>query len=137
MSTQRGQISLLIIGFAVILLSLVAVVVDASQVMLLRRSLSSLADGAALSAAQSVAEDALYSGAGDYLPLDERRARAEVQRYLRASPIPVQVLQVDVQGDRVTVWLSAQARLPLVGVVTEGFAETTVTARASARSPIA
>lgn len=136
MTGERGQISLLIIGFAVIAISLVAVVVDASHVMLLRRSLSSLADGAALAAAQSVAEDALYSGAGDFLPLDEPTARAEAQRYLRASPIPVRLVEVDVEGDRVTVVLAAQADLPLVGAVTEDFARTTVTARASARSPI-
>ncbi len=80
---EGGQISLLIIGFAVILLALVAVVVDASQVMLLRRTLASVADGAALAAAQSVAERPLYSGmAGASLPLDPAAARSAAIDYV-------------------------------------------------------
>lgn len=135
--TERGQISLLVIGFAVILLSLVAVVVDASHVVLLRRSLSSLADGAAVTAAQSVAEEAVYAGGTTaFLPLDERSAARAVQDYLRTSQMPVRVVDVDVSGERVTVVLSATADLPLVGVVTSRFDGTTVTAAASARSPI-
>jgi len=134
---ERGQITLLVIGFAMILLSLVAVVIDASQVVLLRRSLSSLADGAALTAAQSVAEDALYSGrGGESLPLDETEARRAVVRYVQLSGLPVRVLEVGIAGDRVSVALSAQADLPLVGSVTGSFDGTTVVARASARSPI-
>lgn len=134
---ERGQISLLVIGFAVILLSLVAVVVDASQVVLLRRSLASLADGAALAAAQSLAVDALYSGqAVEYLPVDERRAGRAVQDYLRSSTIPLTAVDVRVAGEVVTVLVAAQAELPLVGAVVAGFEGTTVTARASARSPL-
>ncbi len=134
---ERGQITLLVIGFAVILLALVAVVVDASQIVLLRRSLASLADGAALSAAQSLAEDALYAGqAGDSLPLDPDGARTAVAAYLRQAGADVALVDVAVTGDTVSVALAAHADLPLVGAVTEAFAGTTVTARATARSPI-
>lgn len=134
---ERGQITLLVIGFATILLALLAVVIDASQVVLLRRSLSSLADGAALTAAQSVAEEALYSGrAGESLPLDETQARRAVARYVQHSGVPVRVLEVSVVDDRVRVALAAQADLPLIGSVTSSVDGTTVVARASARSPI-
>lgn len=134
---ERGQITLLVIGFAMILLALVAVVIDASQVVLLRRSLASLADGAALTAAQSLSEDALYSGrAGEALPLDEAAARAAVIRYVQRSGVQVREVEVVVVGDRVTVALAARADLPLVGSVTRSFDGTTVAARASARSPI-
>jgi uncharacterized membrane protein len=134
---ERGQVSLLIIGFATILLALVAVVVDASQVVLLRRSLASVADGAALAAAQSLAERALYAGeAVDALPIDPRRARQEVVSYLDATGMPLTLVDVSIDGDKVTVAVAAQARLPLVGAVTGDADGTTVTARASARSPI-
>jgi len=134
---ERGQITLLVIGFAVILISLVAVVVDASQVVLLRRTLSSLADGAALAAAQSLAEQAFYTGqASESLPLDPSAARATVVDHLAGVDLDLRLLDVSVVGDRVTVTVSAQAELPLVGAVTKAFEGTTVTARASARSPI-
>ena len=138
MSRERGQITVLVIGFVVILVSLVAVVVDASQVVLLRRTLSSVADGAALAAAQSLAEQTFYTGeATELLPLDPAAARATVVAYLDESGVQARLLGVDVVGERVTVSLAASARLPLLGSVTSSFDGTTVIARASARSPIA
>mgnify|MGYP001815240834 CR=1 FL=1 len=135
--TEDGQITLLVIGFAVTLLALVAVVVDASQVVLLRRSLSSLADGAALTAAQSLAEGALYSGqVADSLPLDPAGARSAVSAYLSQAGADVVLVDVTVADDTVSVALAARADLPLIGTVTEAFQGTTVTARATARSPI-
>ncbi len=134
---ERGQISLLVIGFAVILLALVAVVVDASQVVLLRRSLASVADGAALAGAQSLAVHPLYAGqtAGS-LPIDPARAQQTVASYVAATGMDVSLLDVVVDGEQVTVAVAAPARLPLVGIVTAAFDGTVVTARASARSPI-
>ncbi len=135
--TEGGQITLLVIGFAVILLALVAVVVDASQIVLLRRSLSSLADGAALTAAQSLAEGALYSGqAAETLPLDPAGARSAVSAYLSQAGADVVLVEVTVADDTVSVALAARADLPLIGTVTQAFQGTTVTARATARSPI-
>jgi hypothetical protein len=129
--------SLLVIGFATILLALVAVVVDASQVVLLRRTLASLADGAALAAAQSVAERPLYAGrAGTSLPLDPAAATAAAVDYVALVGGTARLLDVDVGTDTVTVVVAAQADLPLVGRVTDAFEGTTVTAAASARSPI-
>ncbi len=51
---ERGQTSLLIMGFFVILSLLVGVVVDASAAYLRRQWFISLADGAALAAADGV-----------------------------------------------------------------------------------
>lgn len=134
---ERGQISLLIIGFATILLALVAVVVDASQVVLLRRSLASVADGAALAGAQSLAVHPLYSGqAVGSLPIDPARAQQSVVSYLASSGMDLSLVDVAVDGDRVTVEVAARAHLPLVGIVTAAFDGTVVSARASARSPI-
>jgi uncharacterized membrane protein len=134
---ERGQITLLVIGFAVILVSLVAVVVDASQVVLLRRTLASMADGAALSAAQQLAEQDLYAGRLiERLPLDPAASRAAAVDYVASSGLDVTVVDVSVSADRVTVALSARADLPLVGAVTSAFEGTTVVARASATSPV-
>jgi hypothetical protein len=134
---DSGHISLLVIGFAAILMALVAVVVDASQAVLLRRTLASLADGAALTAAQRVAERPLYAGrAGTSLPLDPAAARAAAVDYVASVSGTAWLLEVDVGPDTVTVVVAAHADFPLVGRVTDAFEGTTVTATASARSPI-
>jgi uncharacterized membrane protein len=139
---ERGQITLLVIGFAAILLLLVAVVVDASQAVLVRRTLASLADGAALAAAQSLAEAPFYTGtAVGVLPIDERQARQAVAGYLGraaadAGMAEVRLVAVAVDGNRVEVVLATRARLPLSNTVTAAFEGTVVTARAGATSPI-
>jgi hypothetical protein len=137
---EQGQLTLLVIGFAAILLVLVAVVVDASQAVLLRRSLVSLADGAALSAVQAASERALYTdGPGATLPLDPAAAQAAVVDYLARSDAGItdlRLVQVAVGQGRVTVVLAAPADLPLTNTVTGQFHGTTVTARASATAPV-
>jgi hypothetical protein len=137
---ERGQLTLLVIGFAAILLVLVAVVVDASQAVLLRRALASLADGAALAAVQAASERTLYTqGPGATLPLDPAAARAAVVDYLAGAESGIadlRLVEVAVTQGRVTVVLSAPADLPLTNTVTGQFQGTAVTARASALAPV-
>ena len=60
---ERGQTTVLIVGFAVVLMMAVAMVVNASAAYLQRQSLDNLADGAALMAADAGAEgDDVYAG---------------------------------------------------------------------------
>jgi uncharacterized membrane protein len=80
---ERGQLTPLLIGFVAIVLLAVVVVANASKAFLHRRSLASWADGAAIVAAQELAESAIYSGEfGDVLPLAEDGARHEVEAYV-------------------------------------------------------
>ena len=79
---DEGSVLLLVIGFAGILLVLVAVVADVSAVVLAKRSVASAADGAAVSAAQALDLDAVYDqGLGEQLPLSTGDARARVAAY--------------------------------------------------------
>jgi uncharacterized membrane protein len=48
LADERGQVSVLIIGFALLIAMLVAVVIDATAAYIQRQGLDSLADGAAL-----------------------------------------------------------------------------------------
>src|SRR4051794_10476906 len=77
-SGDEGQLTLLIIGFVAIAAVLVGVGVDASKVFLAQRALSAAADAAALSAAQAVDKQAIYTGTGGgcggLLPLDDAEA---------------------------------------------------------------
>ena len=122
-----GQLTVLIIGFAFIGAVLVVAGVDVSKVFLARRALSSVADAAALAAAQSVDRTALYQGSGgcgELLPLDPDGARSEVQSSLD-DDIPdlhqtfaaVDAPDVAVSTDTVTVHLSGDVHVPFGSVL--------------------
>ncbi len=119
---ERGQTTLLIVGLAVVLLMAVAVVVDASAAYLQRQGLSSVADGAALAAADAGAQgEEVYAGGLDegHLQLVAHAARAGVDDYLAAIDahrrypgLRVRV-SVDEAAGTVTVRLVAPLDLPL------------------------
>lgn len=115
---QAGQVTVLIVGFAVVLLLMVAVVVDASAAYLRRQGLDSLADGAALAAADGVQGRQVYEGGlGERALIDPTVARAYVDDYLRAvgaaRRYPGLGYRVDATTDRVVVQVSAPLDLPL------------------------
>lgn len=118
---ERGQITVLIMGFAVVLVMFVGVVVNASHVFLERRALSSWADGAVTTATQQVAYDRIYGGDRlDRLPVSEAAARDAVISYIADHEVEARfdrfsVTEVDVDPDgRVTVAFAAV--VPLVGM---------------------
>jgi uncharacterized membrane protein len=118
---QSGTATLLIVGFAVVLLMTVAVVTDASAAYLQRQGLDTLADGAALTAADAGASGSeAYAGGLDAdLHLDPGLARAAALDYLRRvgafTRYPGLTAQVTVEAaaQRVTVAVHAPLRLPL------------------------
>jgi hypothetical protein len=119
-SDERGSVTPLIVGFAIIVLLLVAVVVDASAAFLKRQDLATLAEGAALQGADLGARGTeVYAGGLTDAPLQvtESSARAAVLAYLREvdayADHPGLRVRVAVTGGRVTVTLTAPTDLPL------------------------
>jgi hypothetical protein len=117
---EHGQATVLIVGFAVVLAMVVALVVDSTAAYLRRQGLDSLADGAALRGADLGATGAeVYQGGvpADTLALTPARARAAVGAYLAQAGgyarYPGLSYTVRVEGDRVLVHLSAPLDLPL------------------------
>lgn len=117
---DRGSVTPLVVGFALVVLMLVAVVVDASAAYLERQSLATLAEGAALQGADLGAEGAeVYAdGIGDEpLQVTASRARAAVGDYLADVGAyrdhPGLDYAVVVDGARVVVRLTARVELPL------------------------
>jgi len=119
---ERGQATVLIVGFAVVLMMAVALVVNASAAYLQRQSLDSLADGAALVAADAGAEgeDVYAGGLGEErLALLEATAREAVDDYLTRTgaraqyPGLARTVQVDRATRSVRVRISAPLALPL------------------------
>jgi Flp pilus assembly protein TadG len=83
---ERGSITPLIVGFALVVAVLVAVVVDASAAYLRRQGLNSVADAAALAATDGLQGDRVYThGLEDRAEIDADAARHYVDDYLRSS----------------------------------------------------
>ena len=84
--SESGQATVLIVGFAVLLAMMIALVVDTSAAYLQRQGLDTLADGAALRGADlgATGEDVYQGGVpDDTLALTPAQARAAVGTYLR------------------------------------------------------
>lgn len=132
---ERGQTTILIVGFAIVLMMAVGVVVDASAAYLQRQALATLADGAALAAADEVEGAAVYTGglSGDRAPLDPDRIEAVVHDHLRAvgahGTHPGLRIEVAVHDDTVLVRLSARLDLP---IAVDGLTDARVGARGAA-----
>jgi hypothetical protein len=118
---DTGQVTLLAIGFALVIAMAVAVVVDASAAYLQRSGLDTLADGAALHGADLGATGTdVYTGGvpGQRLALTEGEAQRAVEAYLHSidayASYPGLRAAVSVSGgDAVVVRLSAPLDLPL------------------------
>ena len=115
---QHGSITPLVIGFALIVAVLVAVVVDASAAYLRRQGLDSLADAAALAATDGLQGDAVYTrGLDDRAEIDPAAARRYVEEYLRTSGVldryPGLSWTVTTSATTVEVHVAAPLDLPL------------------------
>ncbi|MFT4300057.1 MAG: pilus assembly protein TadG-related protein [Aeromicrobium sp.] len=123
-----GQITLLTVGLFAVLGVLAAVVVNASDAFLERQRLNGLADGAAIEAADALDLAAYYDDG--QMTLDLGAARARVAEHVADTP-GVRVLEVRLDGDRVTVRLAQDISLPLAppGMPST----TTITAEATGR----
>jgi hypothetical protein len=119
---EQGQVTVLIIGFALLIGMLIAVVIDASAAYIQRQGLNSLADGAALHGADLGATgEEVYTGGvtEDWLELARAEAKEAVRGYLvdvgayRRFPGLSYRVTVDPDSERITVTLSAPLDLPL------------------------
>jgi uncharacterized membrane protein len=115
---ERGQATILIIGLFVVAAMLVAVVVDASAAYLRRSGLDSLADGAALAAADGIQGQQVYEGGlGEQAKIDPVVAQGLVAEYLAATGAarryPGLTFVVDATVDRVVVHVAAPLDLPI------------------------
>jgi len=85
---DHGSVTPLIIGFAVVVAMLVAVVVDASAAYLRRQGLNSAADAAALAATDGIQGEEVYThGLGERAEIDPVTARRYVSDYFASSGI--------------------------------------------------
>jgi Flp pilus assembly protein TadG len=109
MKRDRGTVTVMTIGFLMLLGLLTVVVVDSSAAFLERQRLNNLADGAALAAADGLDESGFY--ADRRVVLDPDEARRLVSDYLAGEDVRVVVVSTDT--DTVHVHLERGLDLPL------------------------
>jgi hypothetical protein len=148
-----GQLTLLVVGYVAIATVLIVVGIDVSKVFLARRALASVADSAALSAAQSLDRAAIYAGegggCGDLLPIDPVAARIAVVDQIDDDALDLQhsfaVLdspETSVDAGTVTVHLGGEVSVPfgrVLGVLLPGHPDghVRVDVASAASSPVA
>jgi hypothetical protein len=130
-NTERGTITLWVLGLAIAMMFLGGLALDLWRAVGTRRELSGMADAAATAGANGVDESALRSGA---LRVDPTRARAvasgTLAQFGRSSALDGVSIQVN--GDRVTVVLRDHVDFSLLGIFLGGD-RFEVEARASAQ----
>lgn len=113
-----GSITPLIVGFALVLATLVGVAVDASASFLRRQQLDSIADAAALAATDGVRGETLYTDAqARSLSIDPVAAANYAQQSVDRSGArrhhPGLTLEVHTSGNRVVVVVREPFRVPI------------------------
>lgn len=142
---DAGQLTILVIGFTVVVALLITVVVNASRVFLVHRALSAAADGAAVAAADALDEPRFYTGSRppDTLPLSSAAVAAAVEDYAASAGLAERfdgfraggTLAPD--GSTVSATCAAVVRLPFVNLVSQRYADgLPLSVTASARSPL-
>ena len=123
---ERGSITPLIIGFAVVVALLVAAVVNASAAYLRRQGLNSAADAAALAATDGIQGEQVYAhGLGERAEIDPASARRFVADHFETSGIrqryPGLAYSVSTTANTVVVRIVTPLDLPfrLPGVGTD------------------
>lgn len=104
---ERGQVSIMIVGFFVLVGLLVVAVVNSSAAFLQHQELNNLVDGAALAAADALQQESVYEHGVDAGPaaLDPARAREIVGEYLAAANEPLARWRVSADGNGIHVHL--------------------------------
>jgi len=142
---ERGQISLLILGFAVIALMLIMGAVDVTAVQLARTRLLDAADSAALDASDALDNRTAYGkGLGSAVEISTDSVRRSAAQYLTVQPLPHGISAwalVDgtgsPDGQTAVIRLRGTAEIPIAAQVMAAFGGSVdITVESRARSAI-
>lgn len=139
-SRESGQVTLFILGFCAVLMVALAGVAASSSVYLTRRALSSVADGAAVAAADAVSESDVIDGVDTPdLRIDGTAAQEAAARSIELSGAASTMTgfswsgRLDGGGRDVVVTATATADIPLASALFGRGVPVTVTARSTGR----
>lgn len=128
-SSERGQSTVLVLGLMILCFAVAGVAVDGTRAFIYRRSLQNAADSAAQAGASQLNADLYYRTAGDDVLLDEREARAAVERSLSLRALPVDA-SMSIDGSSVQLVLRGEVKTSFLGLIGVGELPVAVEARA-------
>ncbi|HEV2754612.1 MAG TPA: pilus assembly protein TadG-related protein [Actinomycetota bacterium] len=115
---ERGQVTVLVLGMALIVFAVAGVAVDGTRAWLLRRSLQNAADAAALAGAGEIDRAAYYASGGSIVRLDPAASEAVAARWLEQRGLDARA-SIASSAERVAVEMRTELDttfLALIGV---------------------
>lgn len=102
--SQSGQVTILILGLALVCMAIAGIAVDGTRAFLHRRTLQSAADASALAGAAEIDRSRYYSTGGRAVTLQLDQARHAAGRWLSARRLPARArIDADASALRVTL----------------------------------
>ena len=114
--SESGQVTVLVLGLALVAFAVGGLAVDGTRAFLLRRTLQHAADGASLAAAGELDTTSYYASGGNRIELDLTTARRTAERWLGLRGIDARVA-IEVSPDAVGVVLRAEMPTSFLGLV--------------------
>jgi len=141
---ERGSITPFILGLTVIAALLIAGTIAVTSAHLSRMRMLDVADGAALSAANALDDEAYRRGVGESVPLSTASVQQRAADYVASRPRPASILSWRLasgtgttDGRTAVVALTGEAELPMMGPALRELGVTvTITVRSSARADL-
>lgn len=127
---DRGSITIWILGVSLLILTFGGLALDYWRALAAQRELAAVADSAAVAAASGI-DEAAYRATGEVV-LDENRSRGLAEAAVAWQDLDVLTTTVDVTPDTVSVTLTTQVELGLLGVFVDQSEPLTVRATATA-----
>lgn len=130
MSSDRGSVTIWMLGLSMLLLLFGGLALDYWRGLALQRELAAVADSAAIAAASGIDEEH-YRATGDVV-LEPVRARDLAEAAVDWQGVEVVGLEVGVEPSLVTVTVSGEVELGLLGVFVDQSEPLTVRGSATA-----
>jgi hypothetical protein len=115
---QLGQVTVLVLGMALVTFAASGLAVDGTRAFLFRRTLQSSADAAALAGAGEIDRDIYYRSGGRVRTIDQGAARTAALEWIELRGIGARAA-VSIESDRVVVVLRDEVPtmfLALIGI---------------------
>jgi putative Flp pilus-assembly TadE/G-like protein len=116
---ERGQVTVFVLGMAMVAVAVVGVAVDGTRAFLARRTLQNAADSAALAGAGELDEARLYGSGGRVVVLDPVSARRLAAEWLARRGLRVEA-EIVADRSRVVVALRDEVATSFLGILGVG-----------------
>jgi Flp pilus assembly protein TadG len=128
--SDRGSVTIWVLGLSMLLLVFGGLALDYWRALALQRELAAVADSAAVAAASGIDED-VYRSTGE-LVLDPARSTGLARAAVYWQDVELVALDVDVSPGLVSVAVTGEVELGLLGVLVDQSEPLTVRATAAA-----